>query len=57
MYLGLRIQFRDGKRVSKSFKSVNLVISATLEILNNSDISVILVLSVIVDILDMIAAI
>ena len=56
MYLGLRIQFRDGKRVSKSFKSVNLVISATLEILNNSDISVILVLSVIVDILDMIAA-
>ena len=57
MYLGLRIQFRDGKRLSKSFKSVNLVISATLEILNNSDISVILVLSVIVDILDMIAAI
>ena len=57
MYLGLRIQFRDGKRVSQSFKSVNLVISATLEILNNSDISVILVLSVIVDILDMIAAI
>ena len=56
MYLGLRIQFRDGKRLSKSFKSVNLVISATLEILNNSDISVILVLSVIVDILDMIAA-
>ena len=57
MYLGLRIQFRDGKRVSKSFKSVNLVISATLEILNNSGISVILVFSVIVDILDMIAAI
>jgi len=44
-------------RELESFKSINIVLYAILAILENSDFSVILVLSVIVDILDMITAI